>query len=55
VDPEARAEVRASAVRSDATIDLEAMLICSMSVSVAGFLSNREGAFGWSVPSAAFH
>jgi dihydrofolate reductase len=27
------------------------MLIYSMSVSVAGFLPDREGAFGWSVPS----
>jgi dihydrofolate reductase len=27
------------------------MLIYSMSVSVAGFLADREGAFGWSVPS----
>ena len=27
------------------------MLIYSMSVSVDGFIGNREGAFGWSVPS----
>ena len=27
------------------------MLIYSMSVSVDGFIANREGAFGWSVPS----
>ncbi|MHB1539104.1 MAG: dihydrofolate reductase family protein [Solirubrobacteraceae bacterium] len=27
------------------------MLIYSMSVSVDGFISDREGAFGWSVPS----
>jgi hypothetical protein len=27
------------------------MLIYSMGVSVAGFLANREGGFGWSVPS----
>ncbi len=29
----------------------EAMLIYSMSVSVDGFIADREGAFGWSVPS----
>jgi dihydrofolate reductase len=27
------------------------MLIYSMSVSVYGFITDREGAFGWSVPS----
>jgi hypothetical protein len=27
------------------------MLISSMSVSVDGFIADREGAFGWSVPS----
>src|SRR5437762_3418402 len=27
------------------------MLICSMSVSVAGFINDREGAFGWTAPS----
>src|SRR4029453_6339088 len=27
------------------------MLIYSMSVSVDGFIADREGAFGWSVPS----
>ena len=34
------------------------MLIYSMSVSVDGFIADREGAFGWSVPSEeqfAFH
>src|ERR687894_1356810 len=31
--------------------DLEAMLIYSMSVSVDGFIADREGEFGWSVPS----
>src|SRR5919107_258745 len=29
----------------------EAMLIYSMSVSVDGFIADREGAFGWGVPS----
>ena len=29
----------------------EAMLIYSMGVSVDGFITDREGAFGWSVPS----
>ena len=29
----------------------EAMLIYSMSVSVDGFIADREGAFGWTVPS----
>jgi dihydrofolate reductase len=36
----------------------EAVLIYSMSVSVDGFIADREGAFGWGVPSAeqfAFH
>ena len=28
--------------------ELEAMLIYSMSVSVDGFIADREGAFGWS-------
>ena len=27
------------------------MLIYSMSVSVDGFIADREGAFGWTVPS----
>jgi hypothetical protein len=27
------------------------MLIYSMSVSVDGFIADRDGAFGWSVPS----
>jgi dihydrofolate reductase len=27
------------------------MLICSMSVSVDGFIADRDGGFGWSVPS----
>ena len=27
------------------------MLIYSMGVSVDGFIADREGAFGWSVPS----
>jgi dihydrofolate reductase len=30
---------------------LEAMLIYSMSVSVDGFIADRQGAFGWTVPS----
>jgi dihydrofolate reductase len=30
---------------------LGAMLIYSMSVSVDGFIADREGAFGWTVPS----
>ena len=30
---------------------IEAMLIYSMSVSVDGFIADREGAFDWSVPS----
>jgi dihydrofolate reductase len=30
--------------------ELEAMLIYSMSVSVDGFIADREGAFGWTVP-----
>jgi dihydrofolate reductase len=29
----------------------EAMLIYSMSVSVDGFIADREGAFDWTVPS----
>ncbi|HEY2007237.1 MAG TPA: hypothetical protein VGG87_12340, partial [Solirubrobacteraceae bacterium] len=29
---------------------LEAMLIYSMGVSVDGFIADREGAFGWTVP-----
>src|SRR5919204_6269738 len=31
--------------------ELEAMLIYSMSVSVDGFIADRQGAFGWSAPS----
>jgi hypothetical protein len=31
--------------------ELEAMLICSMSVSVDGFIADREGGFGWTAPS----
>ena len=31
--------------------ELEAMLIYSMSVSVDGFIADREGAFGWGAPS----
>src|SRR3954449_2143454 len=31
--------------------ELEAMLIYSMGVSVDGFIADREGAFGWGVPS----
>ena len=31
--------------------ELEVMLIYSMSVSVDGFINDREGAFGWSAPS----
>src|SRR5262245_44399605 len=31
--------------------ELEAMLIYSMSVSVDGFIADREGAFAWTVPS----
>ena len=34
-------------IRSDG---LEAMLIYSMSVSVDGFIADRDGAFGWTVP-----
>ena len=30
---------------------LEAMLIYSMGVSVDGFIADRDGAFGWTVPS----
>jgi dihydrofolate reductase len=30
---------------------LEAMLIYSMGVSVDGFIADREGAFGWTVPN----
>jgi hypothetical protein len=30
---------------------LEAMLIYSMGVSVDGFIADRAGAFGWTVPS----
>jgi dihydrofolate reductase len=30
--------------------ELEAMLIYSMNVSVDGFIADREGAFGWTVP-----
>ena len=31
--------------------ELEAMLIYSLSVSVDGFIADREGAFSWSVPN----
>src|SRR5215203_5452643 len=31
--------------------ELEAMLIYSMSVSVDGFIADREGAFGWTAPN----
>src|SRR2546423_11692749 len=31
--------------------ELEAMLIYSMGVSVDGFIADREGAFGWTVPN----
>jgi dihydrofolate reductase len=31
--------------------ELDAMLIYSMSVSVDGFIADREGAFGWTAPS----
>jgi dihydrofolate reductase len=31
--------------------ELEAMLIYSLSVSVDGFIADREGAFGWTVPN----
>ena len=31
--------------------ELEAMLIYSMSVSVDGFIADREGGFGWTAPS----
>jgi dihydrofolate reductase len=37
-----------SSLRCD---ELEAMLIYSMSVSVDGFIADREGAFGWTAPS----
>lgn len=30
------------------------MLIYSMSVSVDGFIADREGAFGWTAPNADF-
>jgi hypothetical protein len=30
---------------------LDAVLIYSMSVSVDGFIAERDGAFGWTVPS----
>jgi hypothetical protein len=30
---------------------LEVMLIYSMSVSVDGFIADREGSFGWTAPS----
>ena len=32
-------------------VTVKPMLIYSMSVSVDGFIADREGAFGWSVPS----
>src|SRR5260370_37543553 len=32
--------------------ELEAMLIYSVSVSVDGFIADRAGAFGWTVPHA---
>jgi dihydrofolate reductase len=35
----------------DVKLKLEAMLIYSMSVSVDGFIADREGAFSWSVPN----
>jgi hypothetical protein len=31
--------------------ELDAMLIYSMSVSVDGFIADREGAFGWTAPN----
>jgi hypothetical protein len=31
------------------------MLIYSMSVSVDGFIADREGPFGWTVPNDAEH
>jgi hypothetical protein len=31
--------------------ELEAMLIYSMSVSVDGFIADREGGFGWTDPN----
>ena len=31
--------------------ELDAMLIYSMSVSVDGFIADRQGAFGWTDPS----
>jgi hypothetical protein len=31
--------------------EFEAVLIHSMSVSVDGFIADREGAFGWTAPS----
>jgi len=38
-------------VRRSGATSFEAMLIYSMSVSVDGFIADREGAFGWTAPS----
>jgi hypothetical protein len=40
-------------VRRSGAMRVEAMLIYSMSVSVDGFIADREGAFGWWVPSVS--
>jgi dihydrofolate reductase len=40
-----------NAPRSPPCGELEAMLIYSMSVSVDGFIADREGEFGWTAPS----
>src|SRR3954454_21066859 len=43
-----RRDIRPASLRCD---ELDAMLIYSMGVSVDGFIADREGAFGWTVPS----
>jgi dihydrofolate reductase len=42
--------VRSSSARNGGGATIEAMLIYSMSVSVDGFIADREGGFSWSVP-----
>jgi hypothetical protein len=37
--------------RFSACDERQAMLIYSMSVSVDGFIADREGAFGWTTPN----
>lgn len=46
-----RVNVSAMVARQLCCGEHDAMLIYSMSVSVDGFIADREGAFGWSVPS----